>query len=168
MSKRVYKINRKTSINYTDVEETNPNTVESVDTPMEDTVIIPEIDFIPEIEEIVEETSQETSLMVLPDQWKVKTPEDETNPILLNFYKGKNVITTLPLTQENLENLMPILNKIYVRPEDIKKPPFYKTVGKWAIKHKFSAVVLTFILGSVIYSLGYTVLISGLGLNLGG
>lgn len=139
-------------------------------TPENEDIVMPEIDIIPDFDEDFTTISPLTVLAetgtVLPERWAITSPEDPNADVLLNFYTGKTVIATFPLTQENLQAIMPALTKLYVDPNKNKTPFIKKTLG-WAKKHKFSAVILTFILGCIIYSLGYTLLVSGLGLGLG-
>jgi hypothetical protein len=125
-------------------------------------ITIPEIDTVP----INDEDFIITPTLNLADSWQLTTPETNTNLVLLHLYKNNTLIITLPLTQETLHLILPKLNKIYVDPT-APKLPFTQKATQWAKNHKISAIALGIVLAAIIYSLGYTILMSSLGLGLG-
>ena len=124
-------------------------------------ITIPEIDTVP----TNDEDFITTPTLNLADSFLITTPETNPNLVLLHLYKNSNLITTLPLTQETLHIIVPKLNKIYVDPTT-PKLPFTQKATQWAKKHKISAIILGIVLAAIIYSLGYTILMSSLGLGL--
>lgn len=95
-------------------------------------------------------------LIIIPDRWYIKLPEDKELVPLINFYKEDKIIASLPLNDENLKGLMPVLDSLYERPETKIKPPVTKRIKKWAKKHKFSAALAILVITLVIVSIGIT------------
>ena len=70
-----------------------------------------------------------------PDKWIISLPTEKGLPHLLNFIKGTELIAVLPLTDENIETLIPTLRKYYTEP-NVEQIPLYKRfINGWK-KHK--------------------------------
>lgn len=174
---RVYKIRpAKQRVEYSDTPVENPmdnlddkDTLIAVETVVEDETseenteivleTIPVIEPVDEDAFIVENPEYENALLELlhlPDRWYIKQPEDKTSPPIINFYKGKDIIASLPLTEENLSTLMPVLDNIYVRPEEQEKLPLVPRIKKWMKKHIFSTILIILFTALVLYGVGST------------
>ena len=119
----------------------NPTPVASPEIAIEDETLpeepqetlTPNLEFEPEAE------------LVIPDQWIVKAPEDPELPFLLNFYKKGKIVTTFPLTEDNVSTLMPVLETFYPRDEEIDKGPLFDRMLALAKKYKFRTAALIII-----------------------
>lgn len=179
---RVYKIRKtKTPLQYTDtpVDNTvenitkNSNTTINNDAPkdteqlpeiLDNTVKNPEIilDEVPNFDENNIYTNPVENpvniddinpLISIPDRWYIKLPEDTNYPPLLNFYKDNKIVTSLPLVDENLNGLMPILKTFYNDPDAEPTQPAWTRAKKWMKKHKFSTGLGAFVTLIVLISL---------------
>ena len=179
---RVYKIRpAKQRVEYSDAPVENPmdnlddkDSIIAVETVLEDETVeenteiiletIPVIERVDEDAHLVENPQYENALLELlhlPDRWYIKQPEDKTSPPIINFYKGKDIIASLPLTEENLSTLMPVLDNIYVRPEEREKLPLVTRTKKWMKKHIFSTILII-LFGTVLLYAIISPLIAGL------
>lgn len=94
-------------------------------------------------------------LLVIPDQWIIKAPEDPTLPFLLNFYKDGNIVTTFPLTEENLAQLLPVL-ETFVEKEPVETVGIITRTQQWVKNHKFSAALAVLIGILLLVGIGLT------------
>lgn len=153
------------SVNTTpqEVNPTEPEFIIEEDIYEENTIIT--LDSIPEIiptednSYLVENPQYETAileLLHLPDRWYIKQPEDSNSAPIINFYKGKDIIASLPLTEENLSTLMPVLDNLYTRPNENAGLSFTARTKKWMKKHIFSTILIILFTALVLYGVGST------------
>lgn len=95
-------------------------------------------------------------LLHLPDRWYIKQPEDKTSAPIINFYKEKDIIASLPLTEENLAALMPVLDSLYTRPDENSGLSTIARIKKWMKKHIFSTVLIFLFIALVLYGVSST------------
>ncbi len=88
---------------------------------------------------------EEETILVIPDQWIIKAPEDPNLPFMLNFYKKNTLLTTFPLTEDNVNTLMPVLETFYSREETPERGPLVDHILSLAKKHKFRTGMLIII-----------------------
>lgn len=103
-----------------------------------------------------------TTIINIPDRWYIKLPEDKNFDPILNFYKDNIIIASLPLNDENLNGLMPVLDTFYDRPEETPKESKWVKTKKWAKKHKFTATIIV-IVGVIVIGALLSSVYTGLG-----
>jgi len=153
-SKRTYQI-RKT-VKYVD------DASSMMEAPLDTTIIVPQDEEIKTAEaenlltnnDILPQnlTFEIEDQLVIPDRWIIKAPEDPELPFLLNFYKGKKIITTFPLTEDNLSTLMPILDSFHTK--EVEDISFLDRITRWVKGHKVSAGILVVFILIIIIGLG--------------
>ena len=174
---RVYKIRpAKQRVEYSDTPVDNSmdnlevkdiiiagETVMEDETSEENTIIIletiPVIEPVDEDAYLVENPQYDTTVLEmlnLPDRWYIKQPEDNTSAPIINFYKGKDIIASLPLTEENLSTLMPVLENLYARPDENAGLSVTARAKKWMKKHIFSTILIILFTALVLYGVGST------------
>lgn len=66
-------------------------------------------------DEMVYPEDEPTLDVNVPDRWNIIHPEDESIPPLLHFYKGKNIIASIPLEEGVVKDLAKALSKYEAR-----------------------------------------------------
>lgn len=92
-----------------------------------------------------------------PDQWFITKPGDKTLPHLINFYEKGNLIALIPLNEENINALVPILEQYYQKPTSTENLPLYKkAINAWK-RHKIlgslGILILLILTGNLITNL---------------
>jgi hypothetical protein len=99
-----------------------------------------------------------------PVSWIIRYPEADNSIPLFSLLKKGKIMASIPLTQEMLAELSPVLEKIYKKPsKDSTK--ILEKILKWVKAHKFWTFLLSLVLIPVIASmlLGvYTQIVVGL------
>jgi len=88
----------------------------------------------------------------VPAKWMIRYPEveEETNPVL-SFTRAGKILANLPLTEEILAELVPVLNGIYKRPVEEKQKVGNRLLN-WIKKHKVWSVLITLVLAPVLFA----------------
>lgn len=101
--------------------------------------------FIPAINRIF--IADETA----PTTWVIRYPEAAGSIPLLSFLKEGKIVSTIPLSEEFLSTIMPILKKLYKEPV-VSKQKVGEKLLKWVKKHKVLTTFLIIVLLPVIVS----------------
>jgi hypothetical protein len=88
-----------------------------------------------------------------PTTWVIRYPEGSDNhEPLLSLLRGGKIVATIPLSQDFLKEIVPILKKLYNEPVVIRVP-FLQRLWKWVKTHKFVSIVGVIVLIPVISGL---------------
>lgn len=86
-----------------------------------------------------------------PTTWVIRYPEVTNSIPLLSFLKEGKIVSTIPLSEEFLATIMPILKKLYKEPVVLKQNVGEKLL-KWVKKHKVLTTMAVIVLLPVIAS----------------
>lgn len=89
-----------------------------------------------------------TSEEFQPNSWVVAYPE-KSEEAVLNFYNNHTLMCSVPLSQDNMETLIPVLDNFYIRPQQIPKIKGWKAFTNWYKNHKILGTI-TILIGIIV------------------
>jgi hypothetical protein len=98
-----------------------------------------------------------------PNRWVLSIPEDTSLPQLINFFRGNELVGVLPLTQDNANALVPVLQKHANIPveKEHKKPLHIRAIEEWKA-HKFIGSIAALIVGFVLFEIIGGLIVNGI------